>query len=57
MFLGSVGIAALLIGIAVIAVKRSRDIGFLRGLLISLSLVFIVCTICGVAVGTGPVKF
>jgi hypothetical protein len=56
-FLGSVVIAFLLIGIAAVAVKRSRDSGFLRGMLISISLAFIVCTICGVAVGTGPLRF
>ena len=57
MFLGSVVIAVALIGIALLAAKRSRDRGFLRGLLIAISLAFIVCTICGVAVGTGPLRF
>jgi FtsH-binding integral membrane protein len=57
MFLGSIASAAVLIGIGLIAVKRSRDNGFLRGMLIALALAFIICTICGVAMGPGPLRF
>jgi NO-binding membrane sensor protein with MHYT domain len=57
MFLGSVVIAVVLIGVAFLTVKRLRDRGFLRGMLIAVALAFIVCTICGVAVGTGPLRF
>ena len=57
MFLGSVAIAVVLIGIAIVAVKRSRDSGFLRGMLIAVALALIVCTICGVALGPGPLRF
>jgi hypothetical protein len=57
MFLGSILIAALLIGIGSIAVKRSRDRGFLRGMLIALALAFIICTMCGVTIGPGPLRF
>jgi hypothetical protein len=54
LFLGSVVVAGLLIAIGFIAVKRSRDRGFLRGMLIALALALIVCTMCGVAMGRGP---
>ena len=54
LFLGSIVVAALLIGIGFAAVKRSRDTGFLRGMLIALALAFIICTMCGVAMGPGP---
>ncbi len=47
--LGSLTTAALLIGIGLLAVRHSQDTGFLRGMLISLSLAFIACTVCGVA--------
>src|SRR6266566_2378177 len=57
MFFGSMVTAAALIVIAAVAIRRSRDRGFLRGMLISLSLAFIGCTICGVVLGPGPLRF
>ncbi len=54
MFLGSVVSAVLLIGIGLLVIKRSRDRGFLRGMLIALALALIICTMCGVAMGPGP---
>jgi len=56
MFLGSTLIAVVLIGIGFLAVKRSRDTGFLRGMLIALALALIVCAMCGVAMGPGPLR-
>jgi hypothetical protein len=50
LLLGTILTAGLLIGISLFAVKHTQDRGFLRGLLISLSLAFIACTLCGVAI-------
>jgi len=45
--------SAALIGIAVAALKRSKDKGFVRGMLIALSLAFIASTTCGIALLRG----
>jgi len=54
LFLGSVVIAGLLLLVGYAAVKKSRDSGFLRGMLIALALALIACVTCGVAMGPGP---
>jgi len=49
--------AGLLASIAFFSAKHSRDTGFVRGVLISLSLALIISTACGVAMGIGPLRF
>jgi hypothetical protein len=57
MFLDALVTIAILSAIGSLFFKKSRDTGFLRGILIMLSLAAIIATVCGVAMGTGPLRF
>src|SRR5258706_10634019 len=57
MFLNALVTIAILFAIGAIFLKKSRDTGFRRGILIALSLAAIIATACGVAMGTGPLRF
>ena len=57
MFLNAVVTLALLIGIGAFVYTKSRDTGFARGILIALAFAAIIATACGVAMGTGPLRF
>ena len=57
MFLNAVATVIILIIIGRFALRRSSDTGFVRGVLIALSLAAIIATACGVAMGAGPLRF
>jgi|SRR6185437_3155590 hypothetical protein len=56
MFLNALATVLVLAVIGYFALKRSHDTGFVRGVLVALSLAAILATACGVAMGPGPVK-
>ncbi len=56
-FFGAIVTVALLCVIAAITFRKSRDTGFARGILIALAFSVIIATACGVAMGTGPMRF
>jgi hypothetical protein len=57
MFLNAIATVIVLVGIGLFAAKRSQDTGFVRGVLVALSLAAILVTACGVAMGPGPLRF
>lgn len=57
MFLNAVATVIVVLVIGCFVFVRSTDTGFGRGVLIALSLAAIVATACGVAMGTGPLRF
>jgi len=57
MFLNAIATVIVLVTIGLFAAKRSQDTGFVRGVLVALSLAAILATACGVAMGTGPLRF
>lgn len=57
MYFAAIATVGTLAVIGLVTVKHSNDTGFVRGLLIALSLAAIIATACGVAMGTGPLGF
>jgi len=57
MFLNALATVTALALIGVFTFRRSRDTGFARGILIALAFSAIIATACGVAMGTGPMRF
>ena len=57
MFLNALATVMVLVVIGLLAARRSQDTGFVRGVLIALSLAAIIATACGVAMGPGPLRF
>ena len=57
MFLNAVITIAILFAVGWLTFRKSRDTGFLRGVLIALALAAIIATACGVAMGKGPLRF
>ena len=57
MFLNALATVMVLVTIGLFAAKRSQDTGFVRGVLVALSLAAIIATACGVAMGPGPLRF
>lgn len=57
MFLGALVTIAILSSIAALVFKKSTDTGFMRGILIALAFAAIIATACGVAMGSGPMRF
>ena len=57
MFLSAVITLGILLLVGWGTLKRARDTAFIRGVIIALSLAAIIATACGVAMGSGPLRF